>query len=746
MESDQPKRESKLSLSKRLKRQRRELEQPSGDSRFPIDEQQQEWDNSIFPPISEDSVVWNESTILLSNNDSSNIEQHSDCNCSMNEQHSSINEEAAHSDELPISKDTSSSINAESDSTSSVIETDSNSDSSKEEKHSFIEDSSIDDGHSDSESSIDESNVPKATNPFLLKIIAELGAKRLINFTVDNNDVLGIISDDATATNSKEKFSAHILGTSDFFRDRHSLKDIFHELLRFANVICVIMEDHHIDIRAFDTDVTFQKNVLSLMARYLERFAAFLPNKRLNMHLDEYPDRYADHTLLPLFFGELEFDKEDILNHAMGIFAAYWEGDGSTTHDPLYDTSWEDAMGNEGKRGTPNYDKKEREADMNTETIPYLEGNKEIVHNGKSPIVEITCSCAVGTRSSSFGASMMHVNRALGFKDGTLIGWGTKNEDLDVVGYKKHGNKLRMFLNSADGHGSKAEASKLVLVKMIVDRSIFKRPQAKNLLSFPSALYTPNRTVSGGHRKVPELSWEEKLKKEGVRRDLLRKDKILKEEHKQVCSNGLEDPNALAVYNLHFGEMAKLPRIKALPQDSLLSSPLMLHSSGMAQADGYITHKEVAITQHNHCYNAAWTKNVGELLGKVRCTERESIMSTGKGRMNYLLTVGPHFSHRREQVLVAICYYLFFKDIGLDIDFDVDFLSAKITSVWESLGEAGKLKHRQNVASWVEGQKRTRNYEEGAGLVDANEIESLLEVLEKTLTLFLSALKRKDPS
>ena len=86
----QPNRQSRLSIS-RIKRQKRELEgqansiaaQPSGDSRSPIDDQQ--WDNSIFPPISEDSVVLNELTILPSNKDSSNIEQHSDSNCSMNE-------------------------------------------------------------------------------------------------------------------------------------------------------------------------------------------------------------------------------------------------------------------------------------------------------------------------------------------------------------------------------------------------------------------------------------------------------------------------------------------------------------------------------------------------------------------------------------------------------------------------------------------------------------------------------------
>ncbi|GFH46747.1 predicted protein [Chaetoceros tenuissimus] len=672
MESDQPKRESKLSLS-RIKRQKRELErqansiaaQPSGHSNSSIDEQP-------------------------SGNSNSSIDEQPSGNSN-----SSI-------DEQP-SGNSNSSINDE----------------------EGADHSSIDDDHSDSESSIDESKVPNAANPFLQKIIAELAAK---------------------PTNSKENISAHILGTSDFFQDRHSLKDIFHELLRFANIICQIMEDNRIDIRAFDTDDTFQKNVLSLMARYLERFAAFLPNKRLNMHLDEYPDRYADHTLLPLLFGELDFEKEDILNHALGILAAYWEGDGHTTHDPLYVSSWEDAMGNKGKKGTPNYDKKEKVADINTETIPYLEKNKEIVHNGSSPVFEISCCCPVGIRSSSFGASMMHLNGACGFKDGTLIGWGTKNEDLDIVGYRSGGNKVRMFLNSADGHGSKAEATKLDWLQRIIDRCIFKKPQAENLLSFPLALYTPNRTVSGGHRKVPELSWEEKLKKEGVRRDLLRKDKILKEEHKQVCSNGRNDPNALAVYNLHFGEMAKLPRIKALPQDSILSSPLMLHSSGMAQADGYITTKEVGIAQSNYCYNAAWTKNVGQLLGRVTYNEKGSKLCSGKGQMSYLLSVGPHFSHRREQVVVAIFYHAVFDDIGLETEFDVDFLSANIPSSWESLSDAAKLKHRQNVASWVEGQKRTRNCEEGAGLVDANEIESLLKVLKKTLTLFLSALKRKDPS
>lgn len=222
MESDQPKRESKLSLSKRLKRQRRALEQlqsnsvaaqPSEDSRFPIDEQPS---GSSRSPIDEQS----------SGNSSSLItEQHSNSNSSITEQHSSIDDKE--------------------------------------------EDSSIDDGHSDSESSIDESKVPNAANPFLLKMMAELAAKRLVNFIVDNNEVLGIISGDATATNSKENISAHILGTSDFFQDRHSLKDIFHELLRFANIICQIMEDNRIDIRAFDTDDTFQKNVISLMARYL---------------------------------------------------------------------------------------------------------------------------------------------------------------------------------------------------------------------------------------------------------------------------------------------------------------------------------------------------------------------------------------------------------------------------------------------------------------------------------------------
>ena len=216
MESDQPKKESRLSISRIIKRQKRELErkansiaaQPSGDSRSPIDDQP--WDNSIFPRISEDSVVLNELTILPSNKDSSNIEQHSDSNCSMNEQHSSIDEEE---EILPISKDSSSPINEEhSDSISSVFEPHSNSYSSKEEKpfsinnkegdssinngHSDSE-SSIDDGHSDSESSIDESKVPNAANPFLLKIIAELVAKRLVNFIVDNNEVLGIVSDDA---------------------------------------------------------------------------------------------------------------------------------------------------------------------------------------------------------------------------------------------------------------------------------------------------------------------------------------------------------------------------------------------------------------------------------------------------------------------------------------------------------------------------------------------------------------------
>lgn len=468
-----------------------------------------------------------------------------------------------------------------------------------------------------------------------------------------------------------------------------------------------------------------------------------LPNKRLNMHLDETWDEYIAYTLLPLIFGHINMDKEDILQLASLISTAFFEGDGHSNHDPYTSCGVKDINGYIiSKDGKLNYKIEGHKAEL-PEIENYLEKNQNVYHVGRSPTVNLDCSCASGIRSSSLGAAMMHVNGIVGFKEGGFWKWKNKNSKLDFVGYDPRGNSFYFSLDSTGGIGGKLELAKYDFLERMIADSIFKTPQLVNLREFRSGKWKPDVTVSGGRCQDKKLTPAEMVEVEPVRREMMLADKRLKEAHKQVCRDGLGNLEALAVYNRRIEAMLKRQPFKFLPQGSLCSRPITAWISGLGQADGCIRTNYVSIGQSNPCFNKALVENFGKVYYNAKYGATDIRIIPKKDQMLYHLSVGLHYSHRREQNLVAVIIHLFSHDIGLGTKLDLAYLSPKIADAWNSnLSEHSK--HRENVNSWVEQQKRTRNYQNG--LVDENEIKSLLTVLGKALEILLTALKKKDLS
>ena len=128
------------------------------------------------------------------------------------------------------------------------------------------------------------------------------------------------------------------------------------------------------------------------------------------------------------------------------------------------------------------------------------------------------------------------------------------------------------------------------------------------------------------------------------------------------------------VKTTNFEVVERVPLNKSLPEGCIHSRPLIVWSAAMAMADGCVTHEVANIAQHNQSFNVVWAEKVGKYFGKLTCTAFKVGPSTYEGMMVYLLSIGLHFSHRKEQVVVAICYHLFFHEVNLGLDTKFDDL------------------------------------------------------------------------
>lgn len=111
---------------------------------------------------------------------------------------------------------------------------------------------------------------PKITapNPCLRELISQCLVDRLLEFVVKKNDILGIISSDESASNSIENILSNLMGTSDYFLNKPSFKEIVGELLQLVFEICKEMEDKQLDIESFQTNDDFRKLVLARVALF----------------------------------------------------------------------------------------------------------------------------------------------------------------------------------------------------------------------------------------------------------------------------------------------------------------------------------------------------------------------------------------------------------------------------------------------------------------------------------------------
>ena len=478
-----------------------------------------------------------------------------------------------------------------------------------------------------------------------------------------------------------------------------------------------------------------------------EELAIILSNKRLNDNFGKTANQYASFSLLDLIFGFVDMDNEDVLIHIAIIIAAFLDGDGCINHDNVRSCATEvngiiRSKKDLAKSRSFNYDMKGDSADLENDIIPHFERNPTMIHYGKAPVLVLKCCCAIGIRSSSLmHAIMIHLNRICGDPRGVVSRWKNNTNKLGLVGYEKQGNTVYCSFDNTNGPASELVQRRTELLAKIEMSTIIKKEQVSNLRQFPSAGYREDWTVSEGKRQVAPLTQQGKLERERVRRNMLIRDKQLKNQHKKAIKDGLANPETKEKYSANFETVKRIPRNKALPEGCIHAE-----SAGMAMADGSVTHEIADISQVNHSFNVVWNEKVGKNFGNLICSKKKVGPSTYEGMMVYLLSIGLHFSHRKEQVVVAIVYHLFFHRIGLDTKFDLVFLSNEITMKWKSLNEMDKTELRGNVEAWKEGENCTREYQDDTALFDVDEINSILKVGKEVWKMVLFALKMKDPS
>ena len=107
-----------------------------------------------------------------------------------------------------------------------------------------------------------------APNPCLCELLSQCLVEQLLEFVIKKNDILGIISSDESASNSIENILSNLMGTSDYFLNKPSFKEIVGELLQLVFEICKEMEDKQLDIESFQTNDDFRKLVLARVALF----------------------------------------------------------------------------------------------------------------------------------------------------------------------------------------------------------------------------------------------------------------------------------------------------------------------------------------------------------------------------------------------------------------------------------------------------------------------------------------------
>lgn len=475
-----------------------------------------------------------------------------------------------------------------------------------------------------------------------------------------------------------------------------------------------------------------------------EAFCGLFANKRLNNNFDKTAYRYSTSTLLELIYGNIEMNSEEVKCHATELLGGFIDADGSISLDSCISSGWKDGENN-SSRAVANYKIKGNEATLQ-EIKEYHALHPTREHLGHAPIINLTISCVCGIRSSPFAIALaFYLNSAYGFHRGRgVILWERTDDSLFVTGYVSNGNNIQFRADSTNGHQSELESAKIDLSKRLTDGMIIKKAEMQNVsLNFPQAKHCLGNTLSKLRQEIPVQTPAERQAIEAVRRKMLVTDKELKIARKEICGDGVV-PEQVQKYKEALLELNNLKIIESLPKGCIHTNNILVYATGMLMGDGGISLQRVQIAQKNYSFNTAFAEVLRQYIGGQFWIGEGKIQTNSTLQtMMFLLAIGFHSSHRREQVIVSLLHNLIFRSrksvTGMKID--QDFLSKEITKKWKLMKEDKQSEHRANVKKWMKNESRDREYDESNGFVCKDEIDSTLKVLRKVLDKLYSQMQ-----
>lgn len=455
--------------------------------------------------------------------------------------------------------------------------------------------------------------------------------------------------------------------------------------------------------------------------------------------------RFAASTLLEFLYGRIDMTEDEIKLYCALVLGGFLDGDGCVSFNSLRSARWIDGETKSARKNIVNYHRAGKHATLE-EIVKYLLEHPTRIHLGQGPKIQWSMCSVYGIRSSPLAIAIMDfLNAALGEPEGGVFEFHASDKRLPSKGYEGDGNTICFLANSTEGQGSALESRKIDFARYLLKTTIIKYAEIDNIQNFPRGQWNEGSTLYRICREVPEKTPAELAARETAQREMLKRDKQFKLDRKEICNNGLVD-RQVETYKESLGKLNQLEVIKSLPQRSIHCNNLLIWLSGMGMAEGSIVVEKVDIAQKNHSFNAALSQAVTPYIGRLGVRDTRTETTSRLKTVIFLLTVGMHYSHRKEQVIIALFYHLFCNHLATGVKVDLQFIKEKITKKWQSMDNDQKSKHEATVKDWMEDEGRNREYDGINGFVDDDEIESTLKVLEKVLIKLLHAYKAKDPS
>lgn len=458
--------------------------------------------------------------------------------------------------------------------------------------------------------------------------------------------------------------------------------------------------------------------------------------------------RFAASTLLEFLYGRIDMTEDEIKLYCALVLGGYFDGDGCVKFDSNRSSTWRDGEMKSPNANIVNYPKQGENA-TKQEIEGYYNLNPTRIHSGMAPLIVWDICSVYGLRSSPFAIAIMDfLNAAWGEPEGGVTKFVASDKRLHLKGYVRDGNSFYISACSTEGQGSQLELRKVGLIGYLLKTAIIKYAEIENVLGFTQGEWYLGNTLSKIMREVPQKSPAATLAKEGARRQMTIRDKQLKLDRKEICDNGLVDEQ-VETYKERLGKLnhsEHLEVIKSLPRGSTHANNLLIWLAGMTMAEGCMTSEYVSIAQVNHSFNAALSQAVTPYIGRLGVYGQDTRTTSCLQTVIFILPVGMHCSHRKEQAILCLFYNLFCRKTVTRVKVDLQSLREKMTEKWQSMSDDKKSEHSATVKDWMEDEGRNREYDESNGFVDDDEIESMLKVLEKVLKKLLYAYKAKDPS